>query len=133
MDLIDYYNHIFLNQIDEIISNEEQARKILDTPIRIRRKEKISMDLEMTPMNSKYRQVPIGAFGSKKTKFNHEEDKGNQYKSGYILSLFRLVKSLKGLNLKEEENENDVEEAPSPRFGCSLNRSISFGDINQKF
>lgn len=41
IDLIDYYNHIFLEQVDDIISNEEQAKKVLDTPIRNERNRRI--------------------------------------------------------------------------------------------
>ena len=38
LNLLDYYNNVFLEQIDEIISNEEQAQSILNTPVRLERK-----------------------------------------------------------------------------------------------
>ena len=38
MDLLYYYNHVFLEQVEEIIANPEQAQSVLNTPVRMERR-----------------------------------------------------------------------------------------------
>ena len=132
VDLLDYYNHVFLEQVDEIISNEEQARNVLDTPIRLQRKKSIDLGMEMTPLRVKFKQVAIGAFGVKRVKSDAEDKAPANYRNQYQSFKRSLVHSLKNLNIREqaEEHENEQQEdLPSPCFGGSLHRTISFGDF----
>ena len=129
VDLIYYYNQVFLEQVDEIISNEEQAQRILDTPIRLERRKSMDSGIEMTPLSIKFKQVAIGAFGHKKFKRDSEEKAPATFRSS-------IVSSLKNLNIKEHDAEHEPDheqDYPSPCFGGSLNRTISFGDFNQKY
>lgn len=76
--MIDYYNHVFLIQVEEIISNEEQAKNVLDTPVRLewmRRRDKGQLT---TPIPTKYRQPPdIAGFGLSRLK--SKEERGGKY------------------------------------------------------
>ena len=81
VDLINYYNHVFLEQVEEIISDKEQAEKVLDTPIRLERKKSIDTGVEMTPLSVKFKQVAIGAYGSKKLKREGEEKSPVQFRN----------------------------------------------------
>jgi len=81
VDLLDYYNHVFLEQVDLIISNEEQARNVLDTPIRLQRKKSLDLRVEMTPLRVKFKQVAIGAFGAKRVKSDSEDKAPANYRN----------------------------------------------------
>lgn len=81
VDLLDYYNHVFLEQVDQIISNEEQARNVLDTPIRLQRKKSLDLGVEMTPLRVKFKQVAIGAFGAKRVKSDSEDKAPANYRN----------------------------------------------------
>ena len=80
LDLLHYYNYIFLEQVQQIISNEEQAKNILDTPIRLERKKNISRGIQITPISNRFKQVAIGAYGAKKLKTT-EESNPNRFRS----------------------------------------------------
>jgi hypothetical protein len=70
IDLIDYYNEVFLPHVEEILSQEEQAHSLLTTPVRLERKNSREMGQEMTPISIRYRQSPIGG---KRQKREQEE------------------------------------------------------------
>ena len=67
IDLLDFYNSIFLPNIDSILNSEEDAAKILNTPLRVHRKHSIEQGIPIVPMYLQFRQEP-GTQPSKKVK-----------------------------------------------------------------
>lgn len=70
IDLIDYYNEVFLPMVEQTLAQEDQALSLLTTPVRLERKNSREMGQEMTPISIKYRQASMGG---KRQKREQEE------------------------------------------------------------
>ena len=57
MTLMEYYNNIFLQAVEDIV-NDEDPSGFLATPVRLERTRSREMSIEMTPYAKKFRQTP---------------------------------------------------------------------------
>lgn len=77
IDILSYYNNVFLPQVDEIIYNEQQTANILNTPVRLDIKNRMQRGGELQLPSLKFRQFS-GELGKKKVKTDSEDKYRNR-------------------------------------------------------
>lgn len=103
IDILAYYNHVFLPQVDEIICNQEENVNILNTPIRLDIKNRLERGAELPLATLKFKQFSIGNLGKKKVKTESEE----KYRNKYIYSNFRIISNVLNMDINEKDEKDD--------------------------